>query len=183
MIGKLAAMLAVAAGLVHAQQLPQVRRICIEDLTGDRTASQIRDMIIASLQRSNAFQITENPARADAILKGSAEDLVFTETHQSNDGVSASASLGSIPISINQRGNHRLPSASVGENESEKVSERKHEAFAAVRLVNKEGDVIWSTTQESLGAKFRGASADVADKVMKQLLADIEKAKKDETPK
>ena len=37
--------------------------------------------------------------------------------------------------------------------------------MAAVRLVNKEGDVIWATTQESLGAKFRGASMDVADKI------------------
>ncbi len=179
MIEKLTAALLVAAGCLHAQELPQIRRICVEDLTGDRSASQIRDMIIVALQRSSAFQITENPARADAVLKGSAEDLVFTETHQSSDGVTAHASLGSIPISINERGSHRLPSAGVGENESEKISERKHEAFAAVRLVNKEGDVIWSTTQESLGAKFRGASADVADKVMKQLLADIDKSKKD----
>jgi len=37
--------------------------------------------------------------------------------------------------------------------------------------VNKDGDVIWSTTQESLGGRFRGASADVADKITRQLLA------------
>jgi hypothetical protein len=65
----------------------------------------------------------------------------------------------------------------VGEHESTHIAERKHEAVASVRLVNKDGDVIWSTTQESLGAKFRGASADVAYKVTKQLLADIEKVK------
>jgi len=183
MIAKAIAALTIAAASLCAQELHQVRKIHVEDLSGDRTAGQIRDMIIAALQRSSNFQITENPSRADAVLKGSAEDLVFTETHQSSDGVTAHASLGSIPISINERGNHRLPSASVGENESEKVSERKHEAFASVRLVNKEGDVIWSTTQESLGAKFRGASADVADKVMKQLLADLEKAKRADAPK
>ena len=50
--------------------------------------------------------------------------------------------------------------------------------MAAVRLVDADGDVIWSTTQESLGAKFKGASADVADKIVKQLLADIEKARR-----
>ena len=44
----------------------------------------------------------------------------------------------------------------VGQNESTRIAERKHEAVASVRLVNKDGDVIWSTTQESLGAKFRG---------------------------
>ena len=47
----------------------------------------------------------------------------------------------------------------VGENESTSTKERKHEALATVRLVNKDGDVMWSTTQESNGAKFRGAEA------------------------
>jgi hypothetical protein len=46
----------------------------------------------------------------------------------------------------------------LGENESEHSPERRHEAIAAVRLGNKDGDVIWSTTQESLGTKFHGAS-------------------------
>jgi hypothetical protein len=41
-----------------------------------------------------------------------------------------------------------------GESESSRSVERRHEANAAVRLVNKDGDVIWSTTQESMGASF-----------------------------
>ena len=49
---------------------------------------------------------------------------------------------------------------------------------AAVRLVNKDGDVIWSTTQESLGGKFRRASTDVADRITKRLIEDYERAKK-----
>ena len=69
---------------------------------------------------------------------------------------------------------------SLSDNESVHIEERKHEAMAAVRLVTKDGDVIWSTTQESNGAKFRGASADVADKVTKQLLADVERVAKGE---
>jgi hypothetical protein len=48
---------------------------------------------------------------------------------------------------------------------------------AAIRLVNKDGDVIWSTTQESNGAKFRGASADVADKITRQLTADVDRVR------
>ena len=47
-----------------------------------------------------------------------------------------------------------------------------------MRLINKDGDVIWSTTQESLGAKFRGASADVADKITSRLKEDYDKARK-----
>ena len=44
--------------------------------------------------------------------------------------------------------------------------------------MNKDGDVIWSTTQESLGAKFRGASADVADKITANLKDAFERARK-----
>jgi hypothetical protein len=47
-----------------------------------------------------------------------------------------------------------------------------------VRLVNKDGDVIWATTQESLGAKFRGASTDVADKITAKLKEDFARARK-----
>ena len=60
---------------------------------------------------------------------------------------------------------------------STNIKERRHEAMATVRLVNKDGDVIWSTTQESTGARFRGASADVADKITRQLLADYDRVK------
>jgi hypothetical protein len=56
--------------------------------------------------------------------------------------------------------------------------ERRHEASAAVRLVNKDGDVIWSATEESTGGKFRGASAEVADKITGKLADDYSRARK-----
>jgi hypothetical protein len=65
-----------------------------------------------------------------------------------------------------------------GDSESSHSIERRHEANAAIRLVNKDGDVIWSTTQESRGGKFRGSSADVADKITKRLTEDYERARK-----
>jgi hypothetical protein len=36
--------------------------------------------------------------------------------------------------------------------------------------------VIWTTTKESKGAKYKGASADVAEQVVKQLIWDLDKA-------
>ncbi len=66
---------------------------------------------------------------------------------------------------------------SIGENESRRTEERKHEAIATVRLVSKDGDVIWSATAESMGGKFLGASADVADKIAKRLVTDYKAAK------
>ena len=53
--------------------------------------------------------------------------------------------------------------------------ETVNDARMAVRLVSTDGDVVWSTTQESKGAKYKGAMADVAEKAVKQLLYDIEK--------
>jgi hypothetical protein len=57
----------------------------------------------------------------------------------------------------------------VNDNEESRIEERRHEATGSIRIVGKDGDVIWSTTQESDGGKFRSAMADVADKIVRQL--------------
>jgi hypothetical protein len=156
-----------------------VRRIFVDRLTGGDSASQIRDMIISSLQGARVFTITENPDRADAVLKGAAEDLIFTDKFNSSESLDARGSLNT-GYEQGKTGSSRIggrsAGLSVGQNESTHIEERKHEATAAVRLVDKNGDVIWSTTQESTGGKFRGASADVADRITRQLVLDYEKA-------
>jgi hypothetical protein len=157
------------------KELLKIRRLYVEKLSGGDTAIQIRDILIGALQSTRLFILTENAEKADCILKGSAEDLVFTDTFQSSEGITARTQIGSTRTSGTTRGGVGF---SVGENESTRIAERKHEATIAVRLVNKEGDVIWSTTQESLGAKFRGASADVAAKVTHQLTDDFARARK-----
>ena len=158
-------------------QLLTVRRVYVDRLNGGETAEQMRDMIINSLQNSRLFTITENQERADASLRGSAEDLVFTEQHTSSDGVNAHLNAGT-GRSSGRSGAGPYGGLSVGENESMHSAERRHEASASVRLVNKEGDVIWSATEESAGGKYRGASAEVADKITSKLSEDYNKAKK-----
>jgi len=153
-----------------ATEFTRIKRVHVEKLAGGETANQLRDMLIASLQRAAQFTLTESPEKADAIFRGSGEDLVFTDTFQSSESLSA---RGGVSARSRTYGG-----MSVGEAESTRIAERKHEAVLTVRLVNKEGDVIWSTTQESLGAKFKGASADVADKVTRQLLDDLEQSRK-----
>ena len=156
-----------------AARLARVRRLYVESLSGGAVAAQMRDMLIAAVEHSGFYTLTEDSATADAILRGSADDQVFTENHSSSDsiGITSRASRGSTG---------RTPStsaspgtgASVGvtQRESSRIQERRHEAAASVRLVDREGDVIWSTTQESSGGKFRGAMADVADKVARNLI-------------
>jgi hypothetical protein len=158
------------------RQLLTVRRVYVDRLTGGETAAQMRDILISSLAASNLFVLTENPERADVTLRGASEDLVFTDQHTSSDSINAHANVGSGRGSSAQRA--ATAGIAMGESESEHSSERRHEATAAVRLVNKDGDVIWSTTQESLGAKFRGASADVADKITAKLKEDFDKARR-----
>lgn len=159
------------------KQLLTVKRVYVDRLTGGETAAQMRDILISSLAGSRLFVLTENQERADAVLRGAAEDLVFTDVHQSSDNINAHANL-STRSSGSRYNSGTAAGVGFGEGESDRSAERRHEALAAVRLVNKDGDVIWSTTQESLGAKFHGASADVAEKITAQLKDDFEKARR-----
>ena len=159
------------------RQLLTLKRVFVDRLTGGETAAQMRDIIISSLEESKLFIVTENQEKADAVLHGAAEDLVFTETHSSSDGVTAHLNLGTSKGASGYRAD-QTGGLGIGENESDHSAQRRHEALATVRITNKDGDVIWSTTQESLGAKYHGASADVADKIAAKLKEDFERAKK-----
>ncbi|MGA2580331.1 MAG: hypothetical protein ABSH24_30410 [Bryobacteraceae bacterium] len=169
------------------RQLLTLRRVFVDRFSGGETAAQMRDMIINGLEGSRLFTITENQEKADAILRGSGEDLVFNETHSSSDSLNVHSSMSSSQSEEDAalRGGTRTDDRATrsmglgaGDSESSRSVERRHEANAAVRLVTKDGDVIWSTTQESMGGKFRGASSDVADKITKRLTEDYERAQK-----
>src|SRR6185369_88426 len=85
--------LALGAGDVRAQddlskQLLSIKRVYVDRLTGGETAAQMRDLIIASLHGAKLYVLTENQERADAILRGAAEDLIYTDQFQSSDSVS-----------------------------------------------------------------------------------------------
>ena len=164
-----------------AEHLAKVRRIYIAILTGGDAALQLRDLLMTSLHNSKQFVITEDEDKADAVLKGAGDDDVFTDTFQSTEGINAHTQMSSgssegLRNYANSSSN-RSGGLSIGENDSRRTEERKHEAIATVRLVSKDGDVIWSATAESLGAKFMGASADVADKIAKRLVTDYKAAK------
>jgi len=159
------------------RQLLTLKRVFVDRLTGGETAAQMRDIIIGSLVESKLFILTENLEKADAVLRGAAEDLVFSDTHSSSDGITARMNMGTSKGASGFRAD-QTGGLGIGENESDHSTQRRHEAIATVRLSTKDGDVIWSTTQESLGAKYHGASADVADKIAAKLKDDFERAKK-----
>ena len=165
-------------------QLLTVRRVYIDRFAGGETAAQMRDMILSGLQNAKLFVVTENQDKADAFLRGSAEDLVFTDEHTSSDSIHAQANLSKSSsivtagarVAGNRTANRRALTSATASRPTVWNADTK--PWPPCDWLRKDGDVIWSTTQESLGGKFHGASADVADKVTKKLLEDYDRARK-----
>jgi hypothetical protein len=139
-------------------KLLTIKRIYIDDFGTEPAAKQIQAMVINSISESKRFIITENKEKADAVLKGTALEKTSQEFHSYNDKAAAISGRGGVAADDSSAGTETI-----------------HEARIAVRLVAADGDVIWSTTQESHGAKYKGASADVADKVVKRLMLDLDR--------
>ena len=160
------------------ESLLEVKRIYVAQLKGGSQADALRELIIAGLDSTRLFILTDNPDRADAVLKGAADDHAFVDTFDSSEGLNDRETGGKTSGGLVSSKSGGYLGLGVGENESHHIKERKHEAYAAVRLCTKDGDVLWSTTQESLGAKFRGAGADVAAKIARQMTLDVERARR-----
>lgn len=161
-----------------AGRVLKVRRIFVESFGDDKTSKVLHAMVINSLAASKRFIVTENKEKADAVLKGTATEKTSQEVHASGEGTAVAGAAGAISGSAN-RSSASIVGASVahaaGIEDSVLSTETIDRAAVAVRLVAADGDLIWATTQESKGAKFKGAGADVADKVVRQLLHDIER--------
>ena len=168
--------------------LLKVKRVFVDSFGDDPVSKELQSMIVSALVASKRFKVTENRERADAILKGIALEKTSQELHAFGESTSvggaSGASHGQVSGnvvngtgSVSGSSTGGFISRHMGTSDSSVNTETVNEARIAVRLVNPDGDVIWTSTQESKGAKYMGASADVADKCVKQLLKDIEKLK------
>jgi curli biogenesis system outer membrane secretion channel CsgG len=145
--------------------LLKVKRIFVDSFGDDAISKELQSMIVSALVATNQFKVTENRERADAILKGVAIEKTSQELHAYSEGTAVGGRNGAAAI-----------------KDSSANTETVQEAKIAVRLVDPNGDVIWTSTQESRGAKYKGSSADAADKCVKQLLRDIERLKNNGAP-
>jgi len=150
----------------------RIKRVYVDKFTAGEGAEQLRDLLLAALHRTRLFIVTENPDKADAFLRGGGENIVFTEDFQYRDSIDGRVQLGSVRATNTARGN-RSTGVSVGEDDSLRQTERKHEAVAALRLVNREGDLVWATTKESRGSKVKSAAVDLVERIVAQLMADF----------
>jgi curli biogenesis system outer membrane secretion channel CsgG len=162
---------------VVVSSLKEIKRVYVDVFGDDPVSAQIQAMVVTQLLQSGKFVVTENRQKADAFLKGAGVEKTSVESHSYESGTAAGRSSGGYSGSI-YGASGGFSSAGAAINDASSSSETVNDARVSVRLVNQDGDVLWATTQESKGAKYKGASADVADKVVKQLIRDIEKAGK-----
>jgi curli biogenesis system outer membrane secretion channel CsgG len=166
--------------------LLRVKRIYVESFGDDVISRELQSMIVSSLVATKRFKVTENRERADAILKGVALEKTSQELHAIGESTSVGGASGGSHGELSGsviNGNGTISGSSsggfvarhMGTSDSSVNTETINEARIAVRLVNLDGDVIWTSTQESKGAKYKGSSSDVADKCVKQLLRDVDK--------
>jgi len=163
-------------------KLFNVKRIYVESFGDDEVSKSLQAMVINALDESKRFIVTENKDKADAILKGRSVEKTSQEVHATGEATGVASAGGGHSAQVSPSGGSAhggFAARAMGIEDSKLSTETTHEARLAVRLVSQDGDVIWSTTQESQGAKFKSSSADVADKVVKQLLHELDKA----TPK
>lgn len=169
-----------------AAKLSKVKRIYVDSFGDDTASRQLQAMVINSLSESKRFIVTENKDRADAVLKGTGLEKSAQEFHAISEGTAvgtaAGAGHGSVSGqvsngtgSISGSSSAAVRSENLATSDSQASTETVNDARLAVRLVSTDGDVIWTTTKESKGAKYKGASADVADQVVKQLIWDLDK--------
>jgi len=162
-----------------AAKLAKVKRIYVEQFGEDAVSKQVQAMVIDALTRSHKFIVTEKRENADAVFKGSAVEKTSQELHASSEATSVAGAAGSH--SGNRAGGFVAHGAGIADSQA--ATETINDARLVVRLVSSDGDVLWSTTQESKGAKYKGATADAAEKAVKELLWDLEKLRSREKQK
>ena len=145
--------------------LPMVKRIFVDTFGDDAFSKEMQSMIVSALVATNKFIVTENRDRADAILRGVATEKTSQELHAYSEGTAVDGRNGAAAI-----------------RDSSANTETVQEARIAVRLVDPNGDIIWTSTQESKGAKYKGSGADAAEKCVKQLVRDVDKLRAAKTP-
>jgi curli biogenesis system outer membrane secretion channel CsgG len=158
--------------------LAKVKRIYVDSFGDDPISKEMQSMIVSALVASKRFTVTENRNRADAVLKGVALEKTSQELHAYGDSTAVGGAAGSQHGEVNAisgSSNGSFVAHHAGISDSSVNTETIDRARVAIRLVNADGDVIWTTTQESKGAKYKGASADAADMCVKQLVRDVAK--------
>ena len=163
----------IAAASAQVPDLQKIRRVCVDTIAGDPAlVAPAREIAIASVFSLKRFQVTENCAKADAVLKGAVierhDKRVRGEGEAADFGVAGGGVSGS-------RSSVSAGFGAIvgGSGEALYSAETATRASVTLRLVNADGDVLWAHTQDSSGGKTKGAIADAVDRAIRQLSRDL----------
>src|SRR5579863_5294215 len=133
---------AAAQTVQSSVDLLKVKRIFVDNFGDDPASKEMQSMIVSALVASKRFVVTENRARADAILKGVALEKTSQEIHAYGDATAVGSARCGVSTS---GGGFAAHHAAI--QDSSVNSETIDRSRVSVRLVNADGDVIWTTTQ------------------------------------
>jgi hypothetical protein len=174
-------------------KLCAVKKISVDSFGDDALAKALYGMIINDLAATKKFTITEWPGDADAILRGGAIASTPTESKTSG-GQSSGSGGGQAPSGGGGRGETggQAPSGGGGQGApggggaggagaAQKAggtsvivsTDNVTDATLAMRIVSKDGTIIWAATKESKGTNGKGPIEDVADAIVAQLMTDL----------
>jgi len=128
-------------------------------------------LTISSLFASKRFALHENCGKTDAILKGAVSLEREHRARSESEGIDFSASASSSEDS-----GRAAASARGGASERLFSTEGFIHVSVTLRIVDREGEILWAHTEESKGGKIKGSLAQAVDRAVKQLLREIEKA-------
>jgi len=175
---------AAATEPVPSPRLMEIKYICVERFGNDPLGVQAQEMVIARLFEAKRFRLTENCEKADFALKGSITERSDRTTRSESEGLGFTAS-GSARVTTGSGQNRESTAASStargNDYESLSSSEVKVQAAVTMRVVDREGEILWAASLESTGGKTKGAIGDAAERAVKRLLRDIERAEKQKT--
>ena len=175
-------------------KLLHLKRIYVDSFGDDPISKQIQSFLIADLEETNRFTVTENKEKADAILRGAGLEKTSQEFHSHSEGTAVAGAAGAHSGSLNgswANGSGSISGSSSGGfaahsaaiNDSTASTETINDARMAVRLVDTDGDVIWAASEESNNSKYKSATADVAERLVHKLLKKIDQLQSQESPK
>lgn len=182
--GKLGAVLLAAACALAAQtpepanRLAGVKRLCVGKIMGDaETAPVVQEVAIGGLYASQKFAVTENCEKADAVLKGA---VMMKSTMKARSEAEESA-LGAIVGSV--RADAAGVSGGVGGvgmsgSEALSSAEKGWQATVSLRLVDREGEVLWAGSWDSPGGKSKAPIPDATERLVRQLVRELERESK-----
>lgn len=166
----LAAALLLAEGAAWSQEKPkesappaesaasprllQVKRLCVQNFGDDALGVQVREIVIAKLYETTRFALTENCRSSEFLLKGSVVEKGEFSQRGEQEGATGI-------------GGERLYS-----------TDQKKQATVTLRLVDKDGEILWAASLESTGGKTKGAIGDAAERAVRKFLRDLERAEK-----